>query len=600
MTHGGRSTWLAAAGIMLILGALATPAAAQGERIPRYDVEIRIQRDDSLLVRETIVYDFGSERRHGIFRDVPTTLRFDDSYDRRYPITIVSVEGSAGTPDRFSTESIQGGETRIRIGDPDREIIGRHTYRITYRIAGALNGFQDHDELYWNAIGDEWPVPVEGASVRVIAPGRIQRVACFAGPTGSNLPCASATLHGMTASFDQRDLPAYEALTVVVGLPKGVVDPPSPILVERWSLDRAFTLTPAIAGGSFGLLLVLLAGVGTLVWLTGRDRRYVGSEVDVLMGAPAGTPDQAVPLFEGGTGPVEFAPPEGLRAGQMGTLLDEVANPLDVTATIVDLAVRGYLVIEEIPKEHFWSRADWSLGKRKEPDQDLMEYERTLLTGLFRGGDRVQLSGLKATFVERLRKVQDALYRNASAQGWFVGRPDKVRERWRLVGFGVVAAGAALEYAAVRWTRLGLLPVPVILAGLLIVVGARWMPRRTPKGTGLARRVKGFRTVIATAERYTARWAEQENLFTRFLPYAIVFDLTDKWAKAFEGLAREPDTSWYVSGRPFSAHAFSESIDGFTVSTAGTIASTPSGSGSSGFGGGSAGGGGGGGGGGSW
>jgi uncharacterized membrane protein len=113
--------------------------------------------------------------------------------------------------------------------------------------------------------------------------------------------------------------------------------------------------------------------------------------------------------------------------------------------------------------------------------------------------------------------------------------------------------------------------------------------------------VKGFRTVIATAETHMARWAEQENAFTRYLPYAIVFGLTDKWAKAFEGLAKEPDTSWYVSGRPFAFHEFTDSIEGFSVTTAGTIASTPSGSGSSGFGGGgSSGGGGGGGGGGSW
>jgi uncharacterized membrane protein len=98
-----------------------------------------------------------------------------------------------------------------------------------------------------------------------------------------------------------------------------------------------------------------------------------------------------------------------------------------------------------------------------------------------------------------------------------------------------------------------------------------------------------------------AKFAERENLFTRYLPYAIVFGLTDKWAKAFEALGEPPpDTSWYVSSNVFAYGAFSDAMDGFTVTTAGTIASTPSGSGGSGFGGGSAGGGGGGGGGGSW
>ena len=59
--------------------------------------------------------------------------------------------------------------------------------------------------------------------------------------------------------------------------------------------------------------------------------------------------------------------------------------------------------------------------------------------------------------------------------------------------------------------------------------------------------------------------------------------------------------AWYVPHGAASLGDFAESIDGFTVATSGTIASTPAGSGSSGFGGGGfSGGGGGGGGGGSW
>jgi uncharacterized membrane protein len=107
--------------------------------------------------------------------------------------------------------------------------------------------------------------------------------------------------------------------------------------------------------------------------------------------------------------------------------------------------------------------------------------------------------------------------------------------------------------------------------------------------------------VIETAETHMSRWAEQENVFTRYLPFAIVFGCTDKWAKAFEGLALPEDTSWYVSSHPFLYASFAAQMDGFTVTTSGTIASTPAGSGGSGFGGGgSSGGGGGGGGGGSW
>ncbi|HEX9123263.1 MAG TPA: DUF2207 domain-containing protein [Actinomycetota bacterium] len=305
------------AAVAMVLGA--GPASGQAdERIPRYDVRIQIQRDDSITIRETIAYDFGSQQRHGIYRDVPTRLRYDDTYDRIYPLTVLSVTGSPGTPVQYTTESIEGGITRIKVGDPDRTIQGRHTYELTYRIGAALNGFPDHDELYWNAIGDDWPVPIDRATVRVSGPGAVERVACFSGPTGSNLPCGSAKLRDGIATFAQQDLPAHQALAVVAGMPKGVVASPAPVLEERWSVDRAFSATPPIAGAFFGLLVLVLAGFGTLVWRTGRDRRFVGSQVDVVMGAPPGTPDRAVPLFEGGTAPVEFAPPEDLRPGQIG------------------------------------------------------------------------------------------------------------------------------------------------------------------------------------------------------------------------------------------------------------------------------------------
>jgi uncharacterized membrane protein len=156
--------------------------------------------------------------------------------------------------------------------------------------------------------------------------------------------------------------------------------------------------------------------------------------------------------------------------------------------------------------------------------------------------------------------------------------------------------------AAIAWTTLALATLPLLLGAALLVIGARWTPRRTAKGTAMLRRVQGFRVVIDTSEKELSRFAEVNMIFSRFLPYAIVFGLTEKWARAFEQLGIQPDTSgWYVSSHPFTYAGFGHAIDGFTVSTAGSIASQPASSGSSGFGGGGfSGGGGGGGGGGSW
>src|SRR5204863_2431122 len=141
-----------------------------------------------------------------------------------------------------------------------------------------------------------------------------------------------------------------------------------------------------------------------------------------------------------------------------------------------------------------------------------------------------------------------------------------------------------------------LIPVPLALAGLALAWGSRWMPRRTPTGTGLVRRVLGFRTYIETAEAREARFQEKENLFSQYLPYAIVFGCAEKWARAFRGLAEQAQPMylpWYVGHGTFSVDGFTSSISHFALSSIGTIASSPAGS--SGFSGGGVGGGGGGG-----
>jgi uncharacterized membrane protein YgcG len=616
--------WLVVLASMVaaVVGLGGSAGAQFGEVIHRYEVDIQIEQDGSMLVVERIAYDFGSQQRHGIFRDLRVRFTYDDRYDRVYPVEVLSVEGSPGTPDQYEV-SEEDALLRIRIGDPDRTISGRHRYRITYRVEGALNGFADHDELYWNAIGHEWPVPTEDAEVRVASPAEIPDALCFAGPAGSTLPCERQEVDGDLATFGHASLNPFEGMTVVVAIPKGVITPPpQPVLDERWSLQRAFSATPVTVGVAGGLLLLLVGGALRMAWVVGRDRRIAGSPVDVAFGAKGvqRMPQQAVPLFEQGATPVEYTPPDGIRPGQVGTLLDEVAGPLDVTATIVDLAVRGYLRIEEIPKRWIFGKVDWRLIKLREADEGLLTYERMLLNNLFEEPDelededegsttqpeglaRVRLSGLKKKFSERLHDVQEALYSDAAKRKWFAGRPDKVRERWSVRGWVLLLAGAGLTWLAAAKSHLGLLPIPIILAGLVLVWASSRMPRRTAKGTGLVRRVLGFRTYIETAEIEESRFAERANLFSQYLPYAIVFGLTQKWARAFADLDGQEDMTggWYVGSRPFTADGFSSSMSSFAVSTSGTISSTPAGSGSSGFGGGgSSGGGGGGGGGGSW
>ena len=589
--------------VLLALVVGAAPARAQvGESIRSYHSQITIEQSGDLRIVEQIVYDFGDNSRHGVTRDIPTRFHYNNKFDRLEPVDAVVVNGSPGTPTQTKVSTDSGG-THLRIGDPNRTITGVHTYTIAYRVQGVLNSFADHDELYWNAIGDEWLVAIFDAGATVSSPAAITGATCFAGSKGSNLPCDTSAVDGSSANFSEHFLGPQSGLTVVVGLPKGAVQVGAPILKERWSLARAFSVTPATMGGAVGLAVLLIGGIVLLVWRGGRDRRFVGSAVDVAFGSDSGK-DEPVPIGSGRSVPVEFEPPDKLRPGELGTLVDAAANPLDVTATIVDLAVRGYLRIEEIPKEGWFGKGDWNLVQTREPDDKLKPYERTLLNGIFESGSRpqVKLSELRNTFATKLKEVEEQLYNDAMKEGWFVRRPDRVRAFWTVMGVLATIAGIGILVVLAAFTHVALLGVPIAVAGLLLLTTAHWMPRRTAKGYGVLQRTRGFKRFIDESEKERARFAERKNLFSEYLPYAIVFHATDKWARAFAGLDGQlPDTGgWYVSPNLFTLAAFSASMDGFTTTAAGTIASTPGTSGSSGFSGGFSGGGGGGGGGGSW
>jgi uncharacterized membrane protein YgcG len=589
----------------------AEPAAAQGsgERIRRYTVDVVVAADGSAEFREVIEYDFGPNERHGIERFVPTRMGFDDQQDRLYPLRVISVS-SPTAPSQFTVSPMARGLERIRIGDPDRTIRGVHTYTLQYRLDGVVNAQDGDDELYWNVIGDAWDVPIAGVAVRVVVPDGARRIACFAGTTRSDAPCASSTVQAGVATFAQPSLGANQGLTVVVAIP----DADGPVAEPRFvlgphdadpgvrSFDEMFARTPATIGVTALLAVAFAAVIAPLQFLVGRDRRGAGTVTDVAFSEQVAEGER-VPLFDRTATPVEFVPPDDLRPAQLGVLRDEVADTRDVSATIIDLAVRGRLRIEEVTDSR-GKVTDYRLVELDTADERpaLLEYERHLLGRLFASSSEVLLSSLKNEFATAMKRTKELLYIDAVARGWFLTRPDRVRMWWAFGGLALALAGAGLTFVLAGATSWGLVGLPVAVAGLVVLVGSRWMPRRTPKGTGVLRRTKGFEDFIENSEKHRAAFAERKNLFTEYLPYAVMFGATDKWARTLAVLGLpEPDTStWYVGHGPIVWASFGDRVDRFSSTAASTLTSTPGSSGSSGFSGGFSGGGGGGGGGGSW
>jgi uncharacterized membrane protein YgcG len=595
--------------LLLLLPLLLVARSAEADEgwvIISFDAEYVINQDGTVDVVEDIRVDFGPLQKHGILRDIPVEYEYDADNNRRIDLDVISVD-DGGRPVQYETTK-HGAVLNLRIGDPDVLVSGPQRYRITYRILAGLNPQASWDELYWNVTGNDWPVRIQNASAIVTAPAIID-VTCFQGPRGSTDQC-DASASETSAQFTMTQPQAEGGgLTLVVALPKGAVTVQPPTLVEQKSVEeqvRDFIglgpaqIIVAIVAGAAGF-----AGVLRYWWLAGRDR-WLG-DLQYLTGDER---ERRRPLFAKDSVVREYQPPEATNGGrryrpaEIGTLLDERADTLDVSATIVDLAVRGYLRITEIEKKIWlFGSNDYTLEKLKPDDAGLLPYERKLFEGLFEDGDTVQMSDLKNEFYTKLAEVKKRLYTQVvKSDRFFPQNPETVRNIHTGAGIGIIVIGVGAIAALGTYLGAAIVGLPIVLAGLLMLLLSRSMARRTGPGREVYRRVLGFREYMTVAETDRQRFNEEANLFQDYLPYAIVLGIVDKWAEVFEKLGIQPDTGgWYVSSHAFAPLAFSHSLQSFSSSMSSAIASTPGGSGGSGFGGGgSSGGGGGGGGGGSW
>ena len=352
-------------------------------------------------------------------------------------------------------------------------------------------------------------------------------------------------------------------MTIVIALTKGSVDvQPLHLVKQKSDAEKArdfLGIAPLPIAGAVFLGILGIMGVGRYWWLTGRDRWY--GDVHYLTENQQAT---TRPLFAKDTIVVEYMPPElerrkrRLRPAEIGTLLDERADTLDVTATIVDLAVRGYLRITEVEKTSIFGKKDYKLEKLKDADGDLLGYEASLLNRLFDDGSTVDMSDLKNEFYKDLAKVKDMLYTQVvSEDKFFPKNPETVRNYHMVGGIVIIVAGVGLAILLGNAIGAAVLGIPVILSGLLLLLFSAKMPRRTAAGREMYRRILGFREYMTVAEKDRQRFNEERNIFQEYLPYAMVYGCVDKWAKAFEDMGIQPDTSgWYVSPYPFAALAF--------------------------------------------
>jgi uncharacterized membrane protein YgcG len=610
----------------LVLGPAGLARAAVGERMRSYDVVYDLQPDGSVKVKETVQWQFPSgERRHGIFRNIVARMGVDNQPNvyRAFDLTDVAVSSPTGAPAQFRV-SQNGASDEIRIGSADEWTSGTQTYVLSYTLAHVLNPIAESDtvEFHYNVFGTNELTERDKVTVTVNAPAASTDVLCFQGPGGSHTPCQAQK--GEPTTFGAQSLASGDAMTVIAQYPATAFNDPQPDIRQGDAgagvgENAAPATNVAAFAAGIGAPLIAAAVMGALVWTRGRDEHYVGVTPGLTpaaagaagaRGAP-GVPAPSIggavpaPTRRGGrqTVAVQFQPPQGVQPGLVGTVIDETANPIDVSATVIDLAVRGYLRIEETPGTGLFARTDWTMARLEKPrGQRLLPYEAKLLADLFSDGDVVKLSDLKNHFSGTLSSVQQLMYEEVVQRGWFRQSPQRQRGAWRALGSVVGAAGAIVLFFGHEAVQsvLGadingvmVLGVGLVLAGVITALLGSRMAHKTAAGSAVHAQSLGFKEYLLTAEAGQIEFEEASNIFSRYLPYAVVFGVADRWAKVFADVARAAEAAgqslvmptWYVwSGNAFPDFAsIASGVDNFSTTSTGTFTSTPGSSGASGF-----------------
>jgi predicted membrane protein DUF2207 len=523
-----------------IVGAItvAGPSSgAAGGSIPHYAATVRVGEDGQLHVAEAVTYDFAGTPTDHLERTITTREHYDAEDDRVYDLSSVAVD--AVQTDVNAT--ITSGDTATIKLDFAQSQSDKVTVTYDYDVDGAVAQTADGLDVRWPVV-QGFDLPIDKATVVWDAPDTIW-LSCLAGAPGSSRPCTTSQSVDVPApTMTQLGLAAGDQMVGILGLSADSGVAPSTDLQARWSLSRAFTASGTPLWVALAVLLVGVLAAFLLWWTRGRDIRHEAR-------------DRVRPLVDDGSGRLALAPPSGVRPGQMGTLVDEHADIVDVSSTIIDLAVRNYVFIEELPRSEF-GRVDWLLRRRNDPGDELLPYEREVFDAVFTVSDSAPVSELGGTLRGRLPAVQALLYDDMVDQGWFGERPDAVRSRWTTAGWVLVAAGVVLTVVLALASTFGLVGLAVTLAGVALAGAGQVAPARTSRGSKVLDELRDFRSFLEDGDVSMIPVGQRQELISRCYPYAVVFGLGERWARALAATDPDdtPDEPLYWYGAPANWH----------------------------------------------
>lgn len=514
-----------------------------------------------------------------------------------------------------------------------------HTWIIKYKARGAIGFFDSYDEFYWNLFTD-YQVPVRKVEAHVQLP---QNASVDGGyfinfyTSSIDTPKKQDISDGKFNYYSQ-DIKPLEKVTILAQWPKGIVDKSEYrkyLIGMNWGFIFLF-LT---------VICIIISGFGYWYY---REKFNRGRNTIIA----------------------EYAPPQNLQPAIAEIICKEGISEKTWPATLIDLAVRGYVKIEEEKASKFQIAITWismtivfcfiiiltlnciksgvsstgiiivvfvivyglrlGFGKDKlrqmfqpkeymitkgdlyEKEDGLKKYEKTFLSILFGGENYFSTKELKSIFnaskrkslYKKMQNLKDELYEEAEIET----KAYETKLSAEKIRNTIIISVAAISLIAFSFSHvfLGAQWLAFIMAFICIgleIIFLKYEARLNREGELLKNDWLGFKLYLETAERDRLQNLTPD-LFEKYLPYAIIFGIEKKWAKAFDTLnLKNPD--WYRGSYAgvYSAGAVSSSFSpssfasSFSASFASSFSSS-GGAGGAGGGGGGAGGGGGGGGGG--
>ncbi|MEI8174961.1 MAG: DUF2207 domain-containing protein [bacterium] len=595
--HNTKS-YLIIAGLLIVVFSFSQTVFADSEIINNFNSNIAIQKNGVVSVTETITYDFGSNQKHGIFRIIPLESTNGPTID----INVRGITDENGNAYPYSN-SYEGSNLKIKIGNPNELVSGVKIYVISYNIQNVIRNFTDHDELYWNVTGNEWPVAIQNINTLVSFPQEFSlselKKDCFTGRQGSTEKAcvanysqnSSASITSGVSFTTSRLLSSGEGLTIVAGFPAGIVPKSSATVLTNHKNSN----TGAIAFiFIFGLVFLLI--IGSII------------KAIVRKGKP-----QLPPELKNRPIVVEYGPPANLTPTDVGAIFDGNLDNADLASVIIDLAVKGYLKIRYINDD------DYEFVKLKDLSGLDHPAYKIIFNFLFVSQNTVKLSELEdagASF--DTERIMNEMQKYLESGGYLKDLNDKdpaVKKYYlsRYAGiiltiFGIFYVSLFFGFGGFQKLGFGGMIFLVFFCGIFSVVigffiiaavfGKPVYGRLAPLGITALGIILGFKEFLRATETDKIKLLNapelKPELFDHFLPYAMVLGVEKEWAKKFEGLYTMSPIWFEGPAGAFSTTALVAHLSHFGNSFNQTTAS------SSGFSGGHSGGGSGGGGGGSW